>query len=59
MKVKREKVYIVWSNYGPLDEVKTKKAAERSVRASGGACWYHHYLKTTDENGETTYEEIE
>lgn len=58
MKVKREKVYIIYSDFGPLNEVTTKKEAEYLVRASWGNCWYHYYLKNTNENGETTYEEI-
>lgn len=34
------KKYTIYSNFGPLDEVSTKKEAETLVKASRGECWY-------------------
>ena len=41
--VKREenmKKYTIYSNFGVLDEVSTKKEAETIVKTSRGECWY-------------------
>lgn len=34
------KKYTIYSNFGPLTEVSTKKEAEALVKTSRGECWY-------------------
>lgn len=34
------KKYTIYSVFGPMDEVSTKKEAEALVKSSKGECWY-------------------